>query len=209
MRRSGRKKVFGIGLSRTGTTSLNSALEILGLRSIHFPADPRTRRQILAFLANGGRRLRLSVLRSCDALTDTPVCATFEALDAAYPESRFVLTVRDKESWLGSCQAYWGSGLERFLRERPDDPYAVYIAAIGRALYGSVGFDRERFSRAHDDYRARVARHFRGREQDLLVLDLFSGQGWPELCGFLGRPAPDLPFPVENPISTVQPEAPG
>jgi Sulfotransferase domain len=207
--RLGKSKIFGIGLSRTGTTSLNSALELLGLRSVHFPCDPRTRREIEGYLSNGGRRLRLSVLRRCDGLTDTPVCATFEGLDAAYPGSRFVLTVRsDREAWLRSCEAYWARAIDPFLRQQPDDPYAVYIAAIGRALYGSAEFDPERFSRAYDAYQERVERHFRGREQDLLVLDLFSGQGWPQLCAFLDRPVPGEPFPIENPAAGKAPVPP-
>jgi hypothetical protein len=81
----------------------------------------------------------------------------------------------------------------------------VYMAAIGRALYGSAHFDPERFSRAYDAYVERVDDHFRRRETDLLVLDLFAGQGWPELCAFLDHPAPDLPFPFENPSPSPLP----
>jgi hypothetical protein len=191
-------KVFGIGLSRTGTTSLNSAFEQLGLRSIHFPHGPETRKEIMGYLATGGGDLRLSVLADCDALTDTPVCATFEALDGAYPGSRFILTVREKDAWLRSCEAYWRSVIEPFLRDHPGSPFSVYVAAIGHALYGSGEFQVERFSRAYDAYHTRVDRHFRAREQDLLTLDLFSGHGWPELCPFLGRPTLDTPFPFEN-----------
>lgn len=33
---------------------------------------------------------------------------------------------------------------------------------------------------------------------DLLVLDLERGQGWPELCSFLDVVAPDHPFPHIN-----------
>jgi hypothetical protein len=205
LKRLRRRKVFGIGLSRTGTTSLHAALEQLGLRSVHFPSDPLTREEIEGFLSTGGDSLRLSVLKRCDGLTDTPVCATFEALDAAYPGSRFVLTVREKEPWLRSCEAYWRGGIDPFLRDHPTDPYAIYISAIGGALYGSARFDPECFSRAYDDYAKRVVGHFRGRERDLLVLDLFSGQGWPELCAFLDRPAPDAPFPSENPAVTRSP----
>lgn len=198
MRRRREGKIFGIGLSRTGTTSLNFALERLGFRSIHFPCDPRTRQEIGGFLAKGGKRLRLSLLTSTDALTDTPVCATFEGLDAAYPGSRFVLTVREKAAWLRSCETYWRTGLEPLLRERPVDPFCVYIRLLTRALYGSDGYDRGRFSATYDAYAERVARHFGGRGRDLLVLDLFSDQGWSELCAFLDRPEPGGPFPFEN-----------
>jgi hypothetical protein len=203
-----RSKVFGIGLHRTGTTSLNSSLQLLGLRSIHLPHDPKTQQEILGFLRDGGDRLRLSVLEHCDALTDNPVCATFEALDAAYPHSRFILTVRDKDTWLRSCETYWVRVVEPFLRSIPGNPFAVYVTTIGQALYGSAGFDLDRYSRAYDAYRERVDRHFRGREHDLLVLDLFSGQGWPELCAFLDRPALETPFPFENRTVSDSPASP-
>lgn len=35
-------KVFGIGLSRTGTYSLSKALDVLGFYTIHYPIDPTT-----------------------------------------------------------------------------------------------------------------------------------------------------------------------
>src|SRR5207237_3908 len=47
-------KVFGIGLSRTGTTSLTRALELLGYRAKHYPTAE-------------------SHFEEYDALTDTPV----------------------------------------------------------------------------------------------------------------------------------------
>jgi hypothetical protein len=130
------------------------------------------------------------------------VPATFEALDAGYPGSRFILTVRDKAGWLRSCEAFWNLGLDTFIREQPDDPWAVYIVTIGRAVYGAPMFDAERFANAYDAYLRRVARHFEGRDQDLLVLDLFKGQGWAELGAFLDRPVPEMPFPHENRIPT-------
>jgi Sulfotransferase domain len=212
-RRQPRRKVFGVGLSRTGTTSLNSALGELGMHSVHFPWDPVTQREIVGFLREGAERLRLSVLWHCDALTDTPVCATFEALDAAYPESRFILTVRsDRHAWLRSCEAFWRAKIDPYLRDHPDDdPYSIYITAVLEALFGSTDFEPDRFSRVYDDYERRVIDHFRGRD-DLLVLDLFSGHGWSELCAFLDRPAPDRPFPFENAMvnpSTASPAAPG
>ena len=139
----------------------------------------------------------MRTLRSRDALTDTPVCVGFEALDATYPRSRFILTVREREAWLDSCEAYWRR-LESFLHGQPNDPYAVYMMSISTHLYGTPAFERDAFSRAYDAYHNRVARHFRDRERDVLRLDLFSGEGWPELCEFLGRPTPAGPFPFEN-----------
>jgi len=196
LRGSGR--IFGIGLSRTGTTSLTAALEQLGFRALHFPADEPSRRKVAEFIDAGGPSLRLPVLDRVDALTDTPVCATFDGLDAAYRGSLFVLTVREKESWLESCERYWTTALEPFMREHPDDPWTLYVQALGRKLYGGADFDRSRFSAAYDRYHERVAEHFRARSRDLLKLEICAGAGWEPLCRFLGLPTPGVAFPWQR-----------
>jgi hypothetical protein len=202
-------RIFGIGLSRTGTTSLADALGVLGYRNLHFPKDDLTREEVTAFLAAGGDRLRLSVLERLDAATDTPICATFEALDPAYPGSKFILTIRDKESWLESCRAYWASWVDSYLTASPDDALAAYLIPIQLKLYGTTTFDREQFSRAYDDYHQRVRGHFRHRPEDLLTLRICDGEGWKPLCDFLGVPRPRAEFPWTNRLPSSSPAAPG
>jgi hypothetical protein len=196
-------RIFGLGLTRTGTSSLTRALNLLGYRSLHLPQDDRTKDEVKAFLAGGGDRLRLSVLKKYDALTDTPICAAFEGLDAAYPGSRFVLTVREKESWLESCQRFFWDWIDPWLLANPDNPSVDYIRAIHRKIYGTPTFDREQFSRAHDEYHERVRRHFRDRSEDLLTIDICAGEGWDPLCEFLALPHPGTQFPYEEPMFFV------
>jgi hypothetical protein len=95
-------KIFGIGLSRTGTTSLNSALVKLGYRSLHWPHDSVTRRELIGYFA-GEQPFALTVAEDYDAITDTPAAAAYRELSALYPESRFILTLRDRRGWLNSC----------------------------------------------------------------------------------------------------------
>jgi Sulfotransferase domain len=189
-------RVFGIGLSRTGTTSLTRALTTLGFRTIHYPEDEETREEVLRCLRDDCARLRLSVLEKFDAATDTPICVRFEALDAAYPGSRFILTTRQKPAWLDSCRRYWGTWIEPLLRE--NDGSAAYMAAIHESLYGGAEFDATRFSRAYDAYHARVSAYFRDRPSDLLRLDICGGDGWPRLCELLGAPVPRAEFPWDR-----------
>ncbi len=188
-------RIFGIGLTRTGTTSLTSALDILGYRTFHFPADDATRERVMTLLADDGQRLRLPILERIDVLTDTPVSATFEALDAAYPGSKFILTTRDTRSWLESCDQLWASWATPYLLEHGDEPLAAYIRAIHEDLYGGATFDRARFSAAFDGYHERVRSHFRDRPGDLLSIDICSGEGWDPLCRFLNLPHPSARFP--------------
>jgi Sulfotransferase domain len=94
-------KVFGVGLSRTGTRSLTTALRVLGFDTAHYPVDQAT----LDTLVRGDARFPL--LDSRDGITDITVAPYYEDLDRAFPKSRFVLTVRDEESWLRSCRFHW------------------------------------------------------------------------------------------------------
>jgi Sulfotransferase domain len=193
--RSGR--IFGIGLSRTGTSSLTTALNLLGFWSVHCPEDERTRKELMAYFAGGDARLRLSILEGLDAVTDSPIAASFEALDSAYPGSRFILTTREKQSWLRSYRSFWAE-IGPALRANPDEPNARYIHAFNRQLYGAADLDEARFARGYDEHVRRVRAHFRHRPKDLLTIDLCAGEAWEPLCEFLGVPVPDLPFPHQK-----------
>jgi hypothetical protein len=189
------RKVFGVGLSRTGTTSLTRALELLGYRAVHFPADLVTQTEASAFLMAPASELRLSLLDSVDAVTDTPIAATYRALDRAYPGSAFVLTIRDCESWLRSCENYWESLLARLYDGGLNAPY---VRLINKHVYGTDRFDPEKFTAVSRHHQAQVHAHFDGRQDDLLTLDICRGEGWRELCAFLGVDVPTTPFPHAN-----------
>lgn len=192
-----RSKVFGIGLSRTGTTSLTLALKELGLSAEHFPDDPTSQSEITAHLAAPGTRLELSVLESIDALTDTPVAVTFTALDQTYPNSRFIATVRDEKSWLASCENYWNRVLSK-LSDRVRPETERYIRLVNRTVYGTEDFDANLFRAAYIRHQATLSYYFAERPDDVLVMNICGGDGWPPLCDFLGVNPPSKPFPHAN-----------
>ena len=193
-----RRKVFGIGLSRTGTTSLTQALNILGYKAIHFPHDDVTRAELYRFFAVGSGRLSLALLQEANAITDTPVCCVYKALDQAYPGSQFILTVREKHAWLTSCRSFWLEQVEPYCREKPERWLAQYLRVIHERLYGRQDYEPETFSKAYDTYTAEVKEYFRERPQDLLILDICAGEDWSQLAPFLEVPIPETPFPWEN-----------
>ena len=69
MGRTAKHAVWGIGLTRTGTTSLNRALQILGYAAVHYPT------------------IYTLLHEPLEAATDEPVAVTYKYLD--YPLSRF------------------------------------------------------------------------------------------------------------------------
>ncbi|GAB4206018.1 MAG: hypothetical protein OHK0013_22320 [Sandaracinaceae bacterium] len=183
-------KVFGLGLSRTGTRSLTAALHLLGWDTIHYPTDRAT----LETLMRGD--VRFPHLDRYDGITDITVSPYYEDLDRTYPGSKFVLTVRDEESWLRSCANHW-SGRPAY-QEGEGEDHAIHMEIrrfLRAAVYASDDFEPERFRRAYRRHVENVTRYFADRPGDLLVLAITQGEGFEKLAPFLGVPAPSVPFP--------------
>jgi len=186
-------KVFGIGLSKTGTTSLYAALHELGYRSGTY-GHLKSLGLEEWFRGDFSR----DYLRDYDALTDLPIGCFYPQLDRRYPGSKFILTVRDLEPWLESCR-------RQFTRDPDLDP--GFARDVRMAAYATSTYNEARFRFAHATHRQNVEWYFKDRRNDLLVLDLFGGEGWAELCEFLGRDAPLIPFPNVKPGYRVEQHA--
>ncbi len=183
-------KIFGLGLSRTGTRSLTAALHVLGIDTVHYPIDRGT----LETLRRGDGRFPL--LDHYDGITDITTVPCFETLDRLHPGAKFILTTRDEASWLKSCKTHWGGRppLEGGL----GDEHRVQMEVrrlLRDAVYGGYEFDATRFLHARRAHHERVMHHFRDRPNDLLVLDLVGGDRWEKLAAFLGLEIPTHPFP--------------
>ena len=183
--------VLGIGLSKTGTTSLNSALQILGWDSKHDPAE------LLRFdEGSGDGRLRIDLEAAArhPALTDLPIARFFKELDAAIPGIKFIATTRAPEPWLKSVSNHI---------YKPS-PFAVE-RELHRQMYGSDTFDRELYSQAYARHYSAVEEYFADRPADILFLDVSDENKWERLCSFLGLPVPTIPYPSENTANQAPP----
>ena len=167
-------KIFGIGLSKTGTTSLCEALCILGYSAIHFP-------------------LGLRGVEEHDAATDTPIADKFELLDRRYHGSKFIYTVRQRDDWIRSCRTHWARFIDRGRETRQE------VAELYERLYGSLEFDANLFEYAYERHAMRVLSYFSNRSDDLLIIDICSEKSdWEPLCSFLGKERPNREFPHMN-----------
>ncbi len=183
------QKVFGVGLSKTGTSSLTEALNQLGVRSIHYPYDERTYNE----LRDGN--YKLSILEEYQGVIDLPVVPFYAQLDRIYPNSKFILTVREKDAWLRSCELHW-----RLMMGWWDNfpQFRRFHEFISACVYGTLKFNCERFAYVYDTHVRNVREYFKDRPGDLLVIDICGGEGWEKLCPFLGLPIPAAPFPHAN-----------
>jgi 3'-phosphoadenosine 5'-phosphosulfate (PAPS) 3'-phosphatase len=176
-------KVFGIGLSKTGTTSLANALQILGYRT-------RDNMGVVRYAKGELSSVDLGVVESFDALTDTPIPSFYRELDVRFPGSKFILTVRDSDAWFKSCKKQF---TQRFADVQTDAHKRLFID-----LYGTDVFEQDGFQAGYERFVDGVRDYFKSRPYDLLVMDVAAGDGWQKLCAFLGNPVPDVPFPKAN-----------
>lgn len=176
-------KIWGIGLSKTGTTSLAHALEILGYKTKDYPG-------IAHYRAGDLSSVDLEVVDAYDALTDTPIPSFYRELDARYPNSKFILTVRDRDGWLKSCKKQFTEQLAAKQNEAHNQLFMD--------LYGCTAFDEQKFLSGYERFVSGALEYFKNRPHDLLVINVVAGEGWEKLCPFLGQPIPEIPFPKAN-----------
>jgi hypothetical protein len=171
-------KVFCIGFHKTGTTSLGAALSILGYKVAGATGirDPNIAMNVLALASR--------VTEAHDAFQDNPWPIIFRQMDLRFPGSKFILTSRDPNSWIDSVVRHFGNK-ETEMRK--------WIYGVGSPI-GHEKIFLERYKTHQRD----VIGHFAGRPNDLLVMDLRSGDGWDKLCPFLGHAVPTRPFPHLN-----------
>lgn len=179
-------RVFGVGMNKTATTSLAAAFRVLGFDGAHWES-PRWARRIYQEMRTMGRS---RTLEGYYCIGDMPVDLLFREIDAAYPGSRFILTVRDEDVWVQSIERYFARNAAKWAS---DD----FTDEIHRMIYGRADFHAETFVARYRRHNAEVREHFRDRPNDLLVMDMSRGAGWAELCPFLERPIPSTPYPVE------------
>ena len=173
-------KVFGVGNHKTGTMSLAEALNTLEVKTLHWPW------QLYYDLDH-------SLLDYYDGFADFPVPLLYKKLDAKYPGSRFILTVRGEDTWLRSVEWHFTEGRTKF-----EFAKCAAVDDVHRSFYGTTRFNAEIFIEKYRRHNEDVTRYFEKRPEDLLVLNFERGDGFEALSAFLGKEMPREAFPHSN-----------
>lgn len=182
-------KVFGIGLSKTGTSSLADALKLMGITTIHYPYDKQTFHELK------NKIFRLKILNKYDAITDITVAPFYQDLDHYYPNSKFILTIRDREKWLDSIKTH-SKILNNWINK--NDQFMEFTKYISKLIYGTYEFNESAYRQAYNIHLENVLSYFKYKPDQLLILDITSGEGWDKLENFLNIKTPNQPFPRSN-----------
>lgn len=184
------EKVFCIGLNRTGTKSFAKAMRQLGRKTL--PWSPQA---FLLYRRNERQRL-LKIIEDYDAFDDWPWPLMAPELMIEFPNAKFVLTRRSSEgAWLNSILQHakktpGGAKLREAIFGRSDPEgneqhyvefYITFYQEIDKAIERTSCRDR------------------------VLSVCWENGDGWSELCNFLGETVPARSFPHFNSSNPIIP----
>ena len=127
-------KIFCIGLSKTGTTSLARALEILGYKTRDYIG-------VTSYFAGDLTSINLQEIDANEAFTDTPIPSFYKQLDEKYPNSKFILTTRNMEDWLRSCKKQF---TKRMVEKQNEATCQLHTD-----LYDCFEFDQEKYANGY------------------------------------------------------------
>lgn len=178
-------KVFGIGLPKTGTTSLGYCFRRFGFKHRTFDMD----------LAVQVKRSQLepvfTEVEKFETFEDWPWFEIYRELDQRFPRSKFILTLRkDTATYVASLQGHHerqGIRKEGFVKPHWwDEVFGVEPAE----------WDYDYSARRYERHNREVLEYFGNRiGKDLLVVCWERGDGWSELSRFLNKSCPEEPFP--------------
>lgn len=200
-------KVFGVGMIKTGTTTLGSALQIYGFR--HLVGNYNIINELAPAYICGNWKIIYEKIDKFESFDDYPFCAPgmVERLDKKYPNSKYILTERDPDSWYDS--------LVGMLEPKKDNPslfevsnrLKIHDSPYGH-LYGLICFmlasfetidlsNKDQLIKKYLEHNTFIKEYFKNTDQ-LLVVNWLKGDGWKELSKFFNFPTPKRPFPHRN-----------
>jgi len=162
------QKIFIIGLPRTATTSVCAAMLELGFKTAHTAYTNQA-------------------MNDAQVIADTPIFCDYQLLDKTYPNAKFIYLTREFSSWLPSIRQL----LTRMYKnlQRTDGGFNPTL----KRCYNDVFSPLTRENIEKDDFLLEcyqrhnngIATYFKGREQDLLTIDVSKENSFQDLLSFL------------------------
>jgi hypothetical protein len=178
-------KIFIIGVSKTGTTTLGQCLRTLGYNHVGYSYVVVSRH-----LENGLDGI-IRTIEEFDSFDDWPWPRYFKWVEKNYPDAKFILSFRkDSKRWIKSylnhCEAFLNS-IEAMTR-------------VNRSFFGYAFPHRN--EEAHIEMYLKhgeaVRSYFKDKPEKLLEFCIDDNPSWEPLCKFLGKEIPAIDFPHAN-----------
>jgi len=191
-------KVVGAGLGRTGTLSLKLALEqLLGGRCYHMMEVFGRPDDITVWhrAASGEPVDWVAFFDGFVATVDWPSASFWHEISAQHPDALILHSMRaDAQTWWTSADETILKHSRRAAADNPDDAWVQMWQAIVEHRFGADWNDGDAWMAAYERHNADV----RASAPPDRYLAWQPGDGWEPICGALGLPVPDEPFPHVN-----------
>jgi len=213
-------QIIGVGLLRTGTTSLALALEQLGYGPCYnmraLTSEPKRAADWAAAVKDPESADWHRIFAGYESAVGSPSTAFWREIADAFPTAKVILTIREPQKWYESASGTLSGVLApqplalRLLtwrgprRGSGDDDVFEVLDGVQRWTWerevGGRFADRDHTIAAFGQHVTDVQAHVPADR--LLTLDV--REGWGPLCAFLGIPEPAGPFPRENDRATFR-----
>lgn len=200
-----KEKIFCIGRNKTGTTSLEQALLELGYTF----GDQKKAELLIDPYAKGDFKKIVKFCRTATAFQDVPFSwpYTWLFLYEAYPNAKFILTVRDEEDWYRSITSFHSNKFADGKRiptkedlQRAKYRYKGWLWDTNRAVWKTPEDDVYHKETFIDNYRRHNDNvlHFFKDKPNFIAVNISKDEDYMKLCEFLGKEPKGISFPHLN-----------
>ena len=196
-------KVLGAGFGRTGTMSLKIALEKLGIGPCYHMREVISHPSHIKIwydISRGEHPNWDRLFSGFNSAVDFPVCLFYEELVNKFPDAKFILTLRDFDTWYKSTAntIYKVPTMLPGWFKRVVYPIRMFIEMqvilIWVGLFKNNFSDRESTELVYNEHIESVKKTI---SADKLFIYRIN-EGWGPLCEFLNVENPEIPFPKVN-----------
>jgi len=196
-------KVFGTGFGRTGTMSLKIALEKLGIGPCYHMREVVSHPSHIKIwydISRGEHPNWNRLFSGFNSAVDFPVSLFYKKLINKFPDAKFILTLRDFDTWYKST----ANTIYKVPTMLPDwFKWVVYpirmfielqVNLIWVGLFKNNFSDRESTELVYNEHLKSVKISIPADK----LLSYRVNEGWGPLCEFLNVDKPEIPFPKVN-----------
>lgn len=198
-------KVFNLGFSKTGTTTLETALEILGYRVANGHWNKNYSFYLCALCIAKEYPEIIKFTDYFDAFCDGPWgggTPLYKTLFEKIPDAKFLLSYRKPQEWYESFENQI-TLFDKNLGTAMSSYHANGMwgsAYWFRNIFGikELEGNKQKIIDIYESYCHQVVDFFKKKGKDLLTIDVTENEDWAVLCRHLEKPIPKEPFPCAN-----------